>query len=429
MNKRKIRYRKGLLGTFIISILFTIGFTYYYIQRSIPDQLNVIVDEREVFQFPRIMKSTLLSDSEEVVLGNDSNIPSDKINLQVGQPFSVYAKNQGSYQLGLKLFGMFQVKEIQVNVVDTQYAVPCGTPVGLYLESDGIMVIGTGEIISQEGIPLDPANGILQSGDYIQAANGVSLKNKEELIEVVNHLKGEEVALNIRRHGESLDVKVSPVQTSDGDYKLGVWVRNDTQGIGTMTYMDMNGNFGALGHGISDSDTGAIVEIKSGNIYDTEIVEIEKGSLGKPGVMSGIIYYGPGSNLGSISTNTDQGIFGKVNERFKKQLQSEAVEVGYRQDVHKGEAYLRSSVSGDVKDYLIEIQKVDYSASNNNKGLVIKVIDDELLALTGGIVQGMSGSPIIQDGKLVGAVTHVFIQDSSRGYGIFLENMLEIQQK
>lgn len=429
MNKRKTWYRKCLLGTFVFSILFTIGFTYYYIQRSIPDQLNVVVEETEIFQFPRLMKSTLLSESEEVVLGNDSNIPSDKINLQVGQPFSVYAKNQGSYQLGLKLFGMFQIKEIQVNVVDTQYAIPCGTPVGLYLESDGIMVIGTGEIVNQDGIALEPANGILQSGDYIQAVNGVSLKSKEELVALVNQMDGGDAVLNIRRHGESMDVRMNPVKTSDGDYKLGVWVRNDTQGIGTMTYVDMNGNFGALGHGISDSDTGAVVEIKAGNIYDTEIVEIEKGTLGKPGVMSGVIYYGPGSTLGSISTNTDQGIFGKVNDRFIKQVKSDAIEVGYRQDVHKGEAYLRSSVSGEVKDYLIEIQKVDYAASNNNKGLVIKVVDEELLALTGGIVQGMSGSPIIQDGKLVGAVTHVFIQDSSRGYGIFLENMLEIQQK
>ena len=138
-----------------------------------------------------------------------------------------------------------------------------------------------------------------------------------------------------------------------------------------------------------------------------------------------MIYYGPGSQLGHIEANTGEGIFGTVNDRFSKSLQGEPMEIGYRQDIHKGEAFIRSSVSGEVKDYRIEIQKVDYNSPHKSKGMVIKVVDEELLALTGGIVQGMSGSPIIQDGKLIGAVTHVFIQDSTKGYGIFIENMME----
>ena len=202
-------------------------------------------------------------------------------------------------------------------------------------------------------------------------------------------------------------------------------VRDDTQGIGTMTYIDMNGNFGALGHGISDSDTGGVVQIEDGALYETSILGIEKGTFGKPGVMSGVIYYGPGSVLGTIHSNTEEGIFGTVNERFKQTAKADAIPIGYRQDVKKGTAYIRSDVSGIVKDYEIEIQKVDYTTAHKNKGMVIKVTDPELLAITGGIVQGMSGSPIIQDGKLIGAVTHVFIQDSTRGYGIFIENMLE----
>ena len=222
-----------------------------------------------------------------------------------------------------------------------------------------------------------------------------------------------------------MELRVDPVVAEDGTSKLGIWVRSDTQGIGTMTYLDMNGQFGALGHGISDSDTGEVVQICDGDLYETEILGIEKGSIGKPGVMSGVIYYGPGSVLGSIDANTEEGIFGTVNEKFQKQLEGEAIEIGYRQDVKKGPAVIRSGVSGEIKDYQIEIEKVDYSTSHNNKSLVLKVVDEELLELTGGIVQGMSGSPIIQDGKLVGAVTHVFIQDSTKGYGIFIENMLQ----
>ena len=230
--------------------------------------------------------------------------------------------------------------------------------------------------------------------------------------------------MRVRRDGQELEIRMNPVQAMDGNYKLGAWVRDDTQGIGTLTYVDTNGNFGALGHGISDSDTGEVVEIQEGALYETEIMGIEKGSAGNPGVMAGVIYYGPGSSLGVIEANTKVGIFGKVNDRLKKSLGGEAVEIGYRQNVRKGQAWIRSDVSGELRDYEIEIQRVDLNPIQENKSLVLRVVDEELLRLTGGIVQGMSGSPILQDGKLVGAVTHVFVQDSTRGYGIFVEDML-----
>ena len=168
-----------------------------------------------------------------------------------------------------------------------------------------------------------------------------------------------------------------------------------------------------------------MVETSEGSLYDTQILGVEKGSAGNPGVMSGVIYYGPSTLLGTVESNTEEGIFGTVNDRFMKTISSEPLMIGYRQDIHKGAALLRSGVSGEIKDYAIEIEKIDYSTSHTNKSLVIRVTDPELLELTGGIVQGMSGSPIIQDGKLIGAVTHVFIQDSTRGYGIFIENMLQ----
>lgn len=424
---RKERFHHSLVWIFWLSVIFTIGFTYYYMQRAIPDQLNVVVDKEEYFSFPLPIQATILSESEEVVLGNGSNIPAEEIKIIHNQPFTVYGNKEGTYQIGLKLFGWLQLKDIQVDVVDARYIIPCGAPVGIYMESDGVMVIGTGEITNSQGMVVEPAAGILQSGDYIEAINGKALQDKEELVEAVDKLKGEDAVLQVRRGGEQLELKVEPVNAQEGGYKLGVWVRSDTQGIGTMTYLDLNGNFGALGHGISDSDTGAVVEIADGELYETAILGIEKGTLGKPGVMSGVIYYGPSSGLGTISANTEEGIFGTVNEKFKKTVHSQPIEIGYRQDVQKGPAFIRSGVSGEIRDYEIEIQKVDYSTAHKNKSLVIKVVDQELLDLTGGIVQGMSGSPIIQGGKLVGAVTHVFIQDSTKGYGIFIENMLEAQ--
>ncbi len=422
-HKRNLLWR-SLAWTFWLSLFSAVGFTWYYVERRIPDHLSVVVNEREEFDFALPFDVSLLSDSEEVVLGNQSNIPSDEIRLGVDESFSLYGRNQGSYRLGLKLFGRFPFKEIQVDVVDTHYAIPCGVPVGIYLRSKGVLVIGTGRIRCQDGEEVEPAYGVLQSGDYIEAINGEPLRDKEALISNLNHSGGQEAVLRVRRDGQELEIRMNPVQAMDGNYKLGAWVRDDTQGIGTLTYVDTNGNFGALGHGISDSDTGEVVEIQEGALYETEIMGIEKGSAGNPGVMAGVIYYGPGSSLGVIEANTKVGIFGKVNDRLKKSLGGEAVEIGYRQNVRKGQAWIRSDVSGELRDYEIEIQRVDLNPIQENKSLVLRVVDEELLRLTGGIVQGMSGSPILQDGKLVGAVTHVFVQDSTRGYGIFVEDML-----
>lgn len=401
------------------------GYTWYYADRVIPDRVSIIENEEEEFSFGLPLKATISSESQEVALGNESKIPADQITISGSEKFSMFAGRQGSYQVGFKLFGLIKLKDIQVDVVDTRYAVPCGSPIGIYLKSDGVMVIGTGRITGRDGAETEPAYGILKSGDYIQAFNGVPMSTKEDLIHAVNESQGHDSVLSLRRSGEEMEVRVTPVAGSDGQYKLGAWVRDDTQGIGTITYVDMNGNFGALGHGISDSDTGDLVESSEGALYTTEIMGIEKGTVGKPGMLSGVIYYGPQSHMGDIRANTDEGIFGTVNQPFQKQLPGEPMEIACRQDVKPGAAFIRSDISGELKDYAIEIQKVDGNASHKNKSMVIKVTDPELIELTGGIVQGMSGSPIIQDGKLAGAVTHVFVQDAARGYGILIENMLD----
>lgn len=421
---RKGKFRKFLMWTFFISLLSTAGLSYYYMENVIPDRINIIRDREEVVRFPLPLHATLQSESEEVVLGNGSNIPQGQVTITRNQTFSLYGKSEGSYLLSLDLFGLIHFKEIQVEVVNTQYAIPCGAPVGIYLKSNGIMVIGTGEITGLDGLPTEPAAGILKSGDYIETINGQVLETKEQLADAVNHLNGEDAVLTVRRGEEIMSISLQPVTAQDGTQKLGVWVRSDTQGIGTMTYLDLNGKFGALGHGISDSDTGEVVQISDGALYDTEIIGIEKGSIGNPGIMSGVIYYGPGSLLGEIDSNSEVGIFGTAGEKLRQAMNMQPLQIGYRQDVKKGTAWIRSGISGEIKDYQIEILKVDYSTAHQNKSLVIQVTDPELLALTGGIIQGMSGSPIIQDGKLIGAVTHVFIQDSTKGYGIFIENML-----
>lgn len=414
-----------LILVFWAGLVFTAGYGWYYAEHQIPEHFSVAEGEETSFSLDLPLYTTLLSESEEVILKGYSGIQQDEIRIRPDQEFSLYARKDGNFRLGLKLFGTIPFKEISVNVEDACYAVPCGMPVGIYLKSRGVMVIGTGKVTDENGSEAEPAYGILQSGDYIEAINGQPLSDKEALITSLNRMGESEALLRVRRGGRELELSVDTVKTADGSRKLGAWVRDDTQGIGTMTYLKPDGGFGALGHGISDSDTGRVVEIENGALYETEILGIEKGSAGNPGVMAGVIYYGPGSRLGSVAQNTDCGIFGTAGQAFCDAVGQQTMEVGHRQDVKRGKAWIRSCVSGEACDYEIEIQRVDYSPAKENKSLVFQVTDERLLRLTGGIVQGMSGSPILQNGKLVGAVTHVFVQDSTRGYGIFVEDMLK----
>lgn len=423
-SKRKWKILKVISTCTLMFFMSIIGYAGYYLEKKVPDQISIVADQEEKFFLGLPIRSMLVSDSAEVAIGNGSNIPSDAIKLDKNDTVSLYSEQLGSYRLGLHLFGM-QVKEIQVDVVKEQQVIPCGLPVGIYLKSDGVMVIGTGEIINSMGEVEEPALGILKSGDYIRTVNGIEVTTQDDLFEALEKNGKEQAKLGILRDQEQMTVNLDPVEAEDGKYKLGVWVREDTQGIGTVTYVDQNGGFGALGHGISDSDTGEVVQIVDGTLYNTEIMGIEKGKAGNPGVMSGVIYYGNQSKIGNINKNTPCGIFGTVNNKFKRRWQGEKVELGFKQEIEKGAATIVSAVSGELKEYDIEILKIDTNASNNNKGLVIKVTDPALLELTGGIIQGMSGSPIIQNNKLVGAVTHVFVNDPTRGYGIFIENMLE----
>ena len=378
-----------LILVFWAGLVFTAGYGWYYAEHQIPEHFSVAEGEETSFSLDLPLYTTLLSESEEVILKGDSGIPQDEIRIRPDQEFSLYARKDGNFRLGLKLFGTIPFKEISVNVEDACYAVPCGMPVGIYLKSRGVMVIGTGKVTDENGSEAEPAYGILQSGDYIEAINGQPLSDKEALMTSLNRMGESEALLRVRRGGRELELSVDTVKTADGSRKLGAWVRDDTQGIGTMTYLKPDGGFGALGHGISDSDTGRVVEIENGALYETEILGIEKGSAGNPGVMAGVIYYGPGSRLGSVAQNTDCGIFGTAGQAFCDAVGQQTMEVGHRQDVKRGKAWIRSCVSGEACDYEIEIQRVDYSPSRENKSLVFQVTDERLLRLTGGIVQGM----------------------------------------
>ena len=230
--------------------------------------------------------------------------------------------------------------------------------------------------------------------------------------------------LTVLRAEEEIELSLQPVWTEEETYKVGIWVRSDAQGIGTLTYVDSQGHFGALGHGINDIDTSTLLSLEKGTLYASTIRSVIKGTKGVPGELAGVIHYRDDAVLGTIEQNTVTGIFGTLSCSLDCFHLEGPVEVAYKQEVQTGPAVIRSALDGTIREYEIEIEKVYLNSSDANKGMVIRVTDPELLELTGGIVQGMSGSPILQNGKLIGAVTHVFVQDSTSGYGIFIENML-----
>lgn len=299
-----------------------------------------------------------------------------------------------------------------------------GMPVGIYMETDGVMVLSTESLEGIDGEVCEPADGLVRSGDYITAVNEQEISGKSELLEAVENLDSGSVVLTLRRSGETMDVRIRPVECAPDEYKLGIWVRDNVQGLGTVTFLTEESRFGALGHGIHDTDTNVLMSISDGTLYKTSIQDVIKGSDGSPGTMEGIIVYNNYNILGTIDKNTEAGIYGtveRIDELFEEQI---PIETASTDEIVTGDAVMRCFVDNEVRDYKIQVTDIDTSGNEINKGLVIQVTDPELLEKTGGIIQGMSGSPIIQNGKLIGAVTHVFVQDSTKGYGIFIENML-----
>lgn len=408
----------------LIAAVYTVYAAASYVKHAIPDKIHVVVDEKEEFNFRLPLSASIECEDRQVSFSGESNIPQNTLTLNLNDSFTMQSSEMGTHEISMKLFGIFPMKNIEVSVIEETQVIPCGFPVGIYLETKGILVIGSAKVVDESGNIVEPAYALLKSGDYIEAVNESAITSKEELIRAVSESGGREILLTLRRNGERIRVALSPVRTGDGEYKLGVWVRDDAQGIGTLTYLTTEGEFGGLGHGVSDIDTGVLLDTAGGSLYETKILSIIKGEAGTPGGLSGIINY-QSETLGVIEENTGQGVFGRAGAELTRMAGYESMDIGLRQEVQTGRAYVRCKVDGICRDYEVDIVKIDHSPDNVNKGMEIRVTDTELLAKTNGIVQGMSGSPIIQNGRLVGAVTHVLVNDPTKGYGIFIENMLE----
>lgn len=327
----------------------------------------------------------------------------------------------GKIDLSLNLLDKIPLKEISVNVIPKVNVIPLGNAIGLKLYTEGVLIVGMSEI---EGKRPYEFSGI-KEGDRIISIDNKKIETTEDLIETVNSSKGKEVSIKYVRENSEEVTNITPVQTKQNEYKLGLWVRDAAAGVGTASfYIPSTGMFASLGHGITDIDTGDLITISNGELVSTNIVSIQKGEKGKPGEIKGSIE--GSSKIGEVYKNTSFGIFGRVSNKNSLKVTESEMEILNRDEIKKGKAQIICELEDGKKEhYDIEIQRI-YTANNkDNKSMLIKITDERLLERTGGIIQGMSGSPIIQNGKFVGAVTHVLVNDPTTGYGVFADMMLK----
>ncbi len=350
--------------------------------------------------------------------------------------FEITAQNMGSTaqalstqtqplskEVELRLFGIIPIKTVNIQSVDKTVLVPGGNPFGILLQTEGVMVVSLGEVDTSDGLICPASDAGIKTGDIVLKINNKKISSNSDIQEKIASSDGEAVTVLLRRDEKEISLQMTPAYSVNaGSYKAGMYVRDSCAGIGTVTFYDpATGIFGGLGHPVCDVDTGNVMTISSGEVVGVSINGVNKGSAGKPGELVGS--FTSRKTLGSLNLNEFCGLFGRLSTSLNY---NSAIPMGLKQEVNLGEATILSTVDGSTpKEYSIEIEKIDYRDKDNSKNFVIRITDAELIELTGGIVQGMSGSPIIQNGQLVGAVTHVFVNDPTRGYGIFCETMYE----
>jgi len=319
------------------------------------------------------------------------------------------------------LFGFIPIKKVQINIFPQTNLIPGGMPFGVKFFTDGVVVVGLSDIETEKGAINPAKNAGIKTSDIITAINGVSVNSVEETAKIIEASKGEILILTVSRDGKNIEIKLKPAYSvSESKYKSGIWLRDSTAGIGTVTFINpANCAFGGLGHGICDVDTGNLMPLKKGTIVNAAIDSAVKGKPDLPGELKGKFK----ENTGTLLANTQNGIFGIYNIMPVSPETATPLPIGLRSDIKEDKATIYSTVDDKgPREFDIEIIKI-YKNSNDSKNFLVKITDPSLLEITGGIVQGMSGSPIIQNGKLVGAVTHVLVSDPTKGYGIFIENM------
>lgn len=403
--------KKTLLKKIILLIFLFILYIYILVIHYIPDEITIF--EGENLSLKTFFGITL--DAEDEVLTVSANTGEKTIN------------KVGSEKLSINLFNKLFIKDVDVSVLPKTTVVPVGNIAGVKLYTNGVLVVGMSEIEGEDRKKYKPyENTGIEEGDTIVKINDNIIHSTDDLIERINMSKGERVEIEYIHEEETKECSITPVKTNEEEYKLGLWVRDSAAGVGTVTFYEPSTqSFGALGHGITDIDTGDLINIASGEFVTAKILNIKKGEDGNPGKIQGTVE--AQETIGEISKNTNFGIYGKIKDLSSLNIDmNKEMEVALRDEIKLGKATILCSLDNqNVEEYVIEITKIYKDNNYNNKSMEIKVTDPKLLEKTGGIIQGMSGSPIIQNGKFVGAVTHVLVNSATEGYAIFGDLMLK----
>ena len=370
---------------------------------SLPDALTLTSGQKFVVQTGLPMLAASDGGTVSVLASQDERL-------------TISAEAGGQTSVTFSLLGLIPVHETRVNVVEERTLIPGGQAVGVALKTRGVLVVS------------DAAKGrALRAGDVILSADGKNVESTKALSEQVGTAQTDTVRLEVLRGGQTItvDAQAEP-DPSDGRRKLGVWVRDSTAGVGTLTYIDpANQTYGALGHAIVDADTGRLLAAREGAILHASIVGVTKGQSGKAGELKGN-FLKAGEQIGSLMENCEYGIYGVLDDMPENLLYPQGLRAGARSAVHTGTASIIATVDADgPQEYGVEIVRCFAQSEPSQKGMILRVTDERLLEKTGGIVQGMSGSPILQDGRIIGAVTHVYLSDATQGYGMYIEWMLE----
>lgn len=425
--KRKKHINKYILLS-IIMLFIIFAFIYISAISEIPNKLLIINGKEYVFDFKMPFGINIVPDKKV-----DSKLNKNKVNSGITDSkitdklvFVTKDNKDSKINISLKMFGFFPLKSMLINVVPDKMFIPCGNSIGVKIHTNGALVVGTTKILGDDGKYYEPYNSSnICIGDYIVKINNTNINEISQVSSIIEKTLGQTLNLTINRNDTLINTKITPRKASDGKYRIGIWLRDSTAGIGTLTFYDKeNKTFGALGHGITDVDSGRLMTINKGEIIPSNIVAVKKGYRGNPGELKGILMESKGR--GRIIKNTEYGIYGQIDNNSRIIPENKALPIALRNDIKEGPAQIITSINGSTLNaYNIEIQRVFRQNIDSSKNMIIKITDERLLNYTGGIVQGMSGSPIIQNGKLVGAVTHVLINDPTKGYAIFIESMIQ----
>lgn len=402
----------------VFFILITI-LSFFSIITGFPDEINMIQGEKQRF-LSNIIFNIKLENNQKSIEAKSTSLLSPYTFLN--------AQTAGTIKGEIKLFGFFPMKKFTVNILPDLMVVPSGESIGVKIKSKGIMIVGLSSVMSVNGKKTCPAaDSGFSVGDKIIEINGKTMNSESDIVEIINSDKnrGKKCKVLIERNKKIIEIAINPVQSiEDKLFKLGLWVRSSIAGVGTMTFYEpISGQFAALGHGITDIESGILIDIDNGKILKSKVISIQKARKSSPGEIIGIFNESNGI-YGVIEKNTPFGIYGSI-EPNKINKNGEIMPIGLGSHVKEGSAKILTTIEDNkIEEFDIEIQKVFKQSNADSKSMIIKITDQKLIEKTGGIVQGMSGSPIIQNGRLIGSVTHVLVNDPMRGYGIFVEWML-----